>query len=167
MKRIASFIFLTSLFLAVTVTATSQKTDFQGTWKLDRTKSTLPANMPTLIGITINIKGDSLLTERVYDSMDGQEYPFTENLTLDGQESKITIYDMPRKAKAGMADQDSTLNHESTTTFNGPDGTADFLSKETWKVDKTTNILSINFVNTISGTEENGVFVFNKVEPVK
>jgi hypothetical protein len=167
MKRIASFIFLTSLFMAVTVSATAQKSDFQGTWKLDRTKSTLPANMPTLIGITINIKNDSLLTERIYDSMDGQEYPFTENLTLDGQESKITIYDMPRKSKAGMADQDATLNLESTTTFNGPDGTADFVSRETWKVDKTTNILSINYVNTISGTEENGVFVFNKAETDK
>jgi hypothetical protein len=74
---------------------------------------------------------------------------------------------MPRKTKAGMADQDATLNIESTTTFNGQDGTADFLSKESWKVDKTTNILSINFVNTISGTEEKGVFVFNKNETVK
>ena len=106
MKRIASFIFLISLFMAVTVTANGQKSDFQGTWKLDRTKSTLPANLPTLIGITISIKGDSLLTERVYDSMDGQEYPFTENLTLDGKESGITIYDMPRKTKAVLADQD-------------------------------------------------------------
>jgi len=167
MKRIASFIFLTLLFMAVTVTATGQKSDFQGTWKLDRTKSTLPANMPSLIGITITIKGDSLLTERLYDNMDGQEYPFTENLTLDGKESSITIYEMPRKTKAGMADLEATLNLESTTTFNGPDGTADFLSKETWKVDKTTNILSINFVNTISGTEENGVFVFTKNETVK
>jgi hypothetical protein len=167
MKRIASFIFLTSLFMAVTVSATGQKSDFQGTWKLDRTKSTLPANLPTLIGITVNIKGDSLLTERVYDSMDGQEYPFTENLTLDGKESSITIYDMPRKAKAGLGDQEATLTLESTTTFNGPDGTADFLCKETWKVDKAANTLSINFVNTISGTEENGVFVFNKSETVK
>jgi hypothetical protein len=164
MKKIASFIFLTSLLMTVTVTATGQKSDFQGTWKLDRTKSTLPANLPTLVGITINLKADSLLTERVYDSMDGQEYPFTENLSLDGKESRITIYDMPRKAKAGMADQDLTLILESTTTFNGPDGTADFVSKETWKVDKATNILSINFVNTVSGTEENGVFVFNKAE---
>jgi hypothetical protein len=164
MKKIASFIFLSSLLMTVTVTASGQKSDFQGTWKLDRTKSTLPANLPTLVGITINLKADSLLTERVYDSMDGQEYPFTENLSLDGKESRITIYDMPRKAKAGMADQDLTLILESTTTFNGPDGTADFVSKETWKVDKATNVLTINFVNTISGTEENGVFVFNKAE---
>jgi hypothetical protein len=167
MKRIASFIFLISLFMTVAVTASGQKSDFQGTWKLDRAKSTLPTNLPTLIGITISIKADSLFTERVYESMDGQEYPFTENLTLDGKESSITIYDMPRKAKAGMSDQEATIILESTTTFNGPDGTADFVSKETWKVDKTTNILSINFANTISGTEENGVFVLNKTETVK
>lgn len=153
--------------MAVTVNATGQKSDFQGTWKLDRTKSTLPANLPTLIGITISFKGDSLLTERVYDSMDGQEYPFTENLTLDGKESAITIYEMPRKAKAGLSAEDTVLNLESTTIFNGPDGAADFLSKETWKVDKTTNILSINFVNSISGTEETGVFIFNKAETPK
>lgn len=153
--------------MAVTVSATGQKTDFQGTWKLDRTKSTLPANLPTLIGITVKISGDSLLTERVYDSMDGQEYPFSENLTLDGKELRFTIYDMPRKTKAVLADQDATLNLESTTTFNGPDGAADFLSKESWKVDKATNTLSINYVNSISGNEEKGVFVLNKGETAK
>lgn len=150
--------------MAVTVTATGQKSDFQGTWKLDRAKSTLPANMPALIGITINLKADSLLTERVYNSMDGQEFPFTENISLDGKESRITIYDMPRKAKVGLSDQDATIILESTTTFNGQDGTADFVSKETWKVDKATNILSINYVNAIAGTEEKGVFVFSKGE---
>jgi len=167
MKRIASTIFSVLIFMVITLSASGQKSDFQGTWKLDRVKSTLPANLPTLNGITINLKGDSLLTERVYDGQGGGEYPFTENMTLDGKEYKLTVYDMPRKVKVTLSDQEKAINLESTTTFNGPDGPSDFLCKETWKVDKATNILTINYVNTVSGSEENGAFVFTKAEGVK
>lgn len=167
MKKLLSLSFLFVLFLSATLTVSGQKSDFNGTWVLSRAKSTLPENQPVLGKITINIKGDSLLTERVYDGEDGQEYPFSENLTLDGKELQLTVYEMPRKIKAVLSDQAATVNLESTTTFNGQGGLSDFISRETWKVDKATKTLIINYKNTMSGEESNGDLVFVKSEEGK
>jgi hypothetical protein len=160
MKRVTFFVFLMALTIAVTLPVASQKSDFSGTWKLDKQKSVLTEFSPTLVKISVAFKGDSLLTERVYDIGDGQEYPFIENVALDGQESKITIYDMPRKAKAVWSEQDNVVNLESTTTFYGSNGSEDFISRETWKVDKASNTLTISFRNKGSGGESEGYFTF-------
>jgi hypothetical protein len=159
MKRITFFITLTVFAVFSTFSVSGQKTDFSGTWKLDRTKSTLLENLPTLARISIDIKGDSLFTERVYEGGDGQEYPFNENLTLDSKEHNITIYDMPRKSKASWSEQDG-LTVESTTTSN--DG--DFVSKETWKADVTAKTLTISFKNSMAGNVADGVFILNRVD---
>jgi hypothetical protein len=164
MKKITLIITLIAFAIASALPVAGQKTDFNGTWKLDRTKSTLAENSPTLVRIDVTIKGDSLLTERYYDTGDGQEYPFTENVTLDGKEYNITIYDMPRKTKASWSEQDGAVNLESTTTFNGDAGSENFVSKETWKADIANKILTINFKNNISAGEVTGVFLFNKSE---
>jgi len=164
MKKNTLIIALIAFAAASALPAAGQKTDFNGSWKLDRTKSTLAENSPVLVRIDVTIKGDSLLTERYYDTGDGQEYPFTENVTLDGKEYNITIYDMPRKTKASWSEQDKGVNLESTTTFNGDSGTEDFISKETWKADVANKILTINFKNNISASETTGVLLFNKSE---
>ncbi len=119
---------------------------------------------PVLVRIDVQIKGDSLLTERYYDTGDGQVYPFTENLTLDGKEYNITIYDMPRKSKASLSDVDGSVIVESTITFNGNGSSEDFISQETWKADSVNKILTISFKNKISGGETEGAFIFNKAE---
>ncbi|HUV01392.1 MAG TPA: hypothetical protein VMW32_10550 [Bacteroidales bacterium] len=167
MKRITFFIFLVVAVIASTFSASGQKDIFSGTWKIDRSKSTLSEYIPTLATITININGDSLLTARVYEGGDGQEYPFTENLTLDGKEYKITIYDMPRKSKATWSEKEGAVIVESTTTYYDSGTPADFVSKETWKVDKANNILTISFINKMSTEEMNGALIFNKAEQVK
>jgi hypothetical protein len=159
------FILLTFVAFFSTIQLVAQKADFNGTWKLDRTKSTLVEYTPILIRIDIKIHGDSLLTERYYDTGDGQEYPFIENVTLDGKEYGITIYDMPRKTKASWSDQEGSLIFESTTTFSGDNGTADFLTRESWKVDKTTNIFTISYKNKMGTTESEGAFILNKSNP--
>jgi len=164
MKKLTLIIAFIAFAVASALPVAGQKTDFNGSWKLDRTKSTLAENSPVLVRIDVTIKGDSLLTERYYDTGDGQEYPFTENVTLDGKEYNITIYDMPRKTKALWSVQDSGVNLESTTTFNGDSGTEDFISKETWKADVANKILTINFKNNISASETTGVLLFNKSE---
>ncbi len=161
MKKISIFISLFIFAFVSVLPVTGQDSGFQGAWKLDRTKSTVLEYFPTLIRLNVQIKGDSLLTERIYDTGDGQEYPFTENLTLDGREYRITIYEMPRKSKASRGEQVEILNIESTTTSNG---TEDFVSKETWKVDKTTNTLTISFKNSSSAGESEGTLLFNKAE---
>ena len=141
---------------------TAQKADFNGTWKLDRTKSTLVEYTPILTRIDIKINGDSLLTERYYDTGDGQEYPFKENVTLDGKEYGITIYDMPRKSKASWSDQGGSLIFESTTTTSGDNGSVDFITKENWEIDKTTNSFTITYKNKMGSNESEGTFILNK-----
>jgi hypothetical protein len=163
MKKIAFLVFLMNLILASTLSVTGQKVNFNGTWQLDVNKSTLLEYTPSLLRINILIKADSLLTERVYEGGDGQQYPFTENLTLDGKEYKITIYEMPRKAKVSWSEQDESLILESVTTFYGDNGAEDFASKEIWKFDKSNNIFTISFKNKASGGESEGTFIFNKV----
>lgn len=157
------FLIFGVIFIASSSKLSGQKTVFNGLWKLDMNKSTLSEYTPSLIKISVHLKGDSLLTERTYEGGDGQIYPFNENVTLDGKEYKITIYDMPRKTKASWSDADSALIIESTTTFSGDMGTEDFISVETWKTDDSKQGLTISYKNKTSGGESEGVFIFNKV----
>jgi len=161
MKKITFYCCSIVLAFTVSFSVAGQKTDFSGTWKLDRTKTQITSDFPVLVMLTVNIKGDSLLTERIYEVGDGQEYPFDENVTLDGKEHSIYIYDMPRKSKAGWLEKEGSLLFESVTTYTGDSGSGDFVSKETWKLDKTKNILTISFINNTSAGESTGSFVFN------
>lgn len=163
MKRTTFFVLFMALTIASALQVSGQKADFNGSWKLNIAKSTM-VEYANLVRIDVQIKGDSLLTERYYDTGDGQEYPFTEKLTLDGKEYNITIYDMPRKSKASLSDPDGSVIFESTTTFNGDSGPEDFVSKETWTTDAANKILTISFKNKMSGEETEGAFILNKVE---
>ncbi len=165
MKKTKFIILLIAVAFISSIQMTAQIADFNGTWKIDRTKSTLVEYTPVLTRIDIKVNGDSLLTERHYEAGDGQEYPFTENMTLDGKEYNITIYNMPRKTKASWSEQDGILIVESTTTFTGDSGTADFISKESWKIDKTNNTFTISCKNKMAGNDSEGAFIFNKANP--
>jgi hypothetical protein len=155
---------LIALFLLSALTATAQKTDFSGNWVLDRTKSSVVTDQPTMIKLRIMMKQDSVLTFRIYDRADGQEYPFNENLGLDGKECNIIIYDMPRKSKASLSDSDGSLAFETVTTFSTDSGPSDFKSKEIWKLDREKKILTIDFKNNMAGNETSGSWLFNKVD---
>lgn len=161
MKKALVFISLMVLSFIFTISAIAQKSSFSGNWKLDRAKSVLPENMPILAKITVALKADSILTERFYDIGDGQEYPFDENLPLNGANVSITIYDMPRKANVTWSETDKTVNLTSTITFYDSGTAVDFNSKETWKVDQA-NTMTISFVNKSSQGEATGKFVFTK-----
>lgn len=150
--------------IAFTLPAAGQKDDFTGVWNLNREKSVIPEYTPVLIKITVTVKGDSLLTERVYDTGDGSQYPFEENVTLDGKEYNINIYNMPRKSKATVSDPDSLLNFESATTYEGSAGPDDMITKEIWKVDKENNTFTISFKNKSAMGENEGSFFFTKNE---
>jgi hypothetical protein len=162
MKKISFFILFMALCIVASLTVAGQKPDFSGTWKVDRTKTQYTSDFPLLVMLTVNIKGDSLLTERIYDTGDGQEYPFDENVTINGKEHSIYIYDMPRKSKASWLEKEGALVFESVTTANGYNGPEDFKSKETWKLDKANNVLTISFINNSSAGESTGDLIFNK-----
>ncbi len=164
MKRITFFITLTVFAVFSTFSVSGQKTDFSGTWKVDRTKSTLLEYLPTLARISIEIKGDSLLTERVYEGGDGQEYPFDENITLDGKECAITIYDMPRKTKASWSEQDGSVSLNRQPQLMVIAALKISYPKKHGKLIKKTKFLLSSFKNKLAGSESEGAFFFNKAD---
>jgi len=164
MKTKTTFIALCLVFFLPALNIYAQKTDFSGEWKLNKEKTVLTDNQIFLSGITIQLKSDSLLTTRVYENGNGEEYPFEENLSLDGKESKIIIFDMPRTSKATRSDTTGSIKIESTTTFNGNNGSEDMTAKETWKVENEGQMLTLEFTNKILGNETTGTYYYNKVK---
>lgn len=163
MKTKTTLSLILFFFILTSFSAYPQTAGFSGEWKLNTEKTVLEAGQLFLSKVTIQVKGDSLLTTRVYENGDGGEYPFEENLSLDGKESKITIYEMPRTSKVIKSTTDGSLVFESTTIFNGQYGEDSLTAKETWKVDGEGKMLTIEFTNTMSGTEIKGTNYYNKV----
>jgi hypothetical protein len=161
-KVILSFLFLLLLVPASQISA--QKVDFSGEWKLNREKSTLPDAQLFLSKITLQVKSDSLLTTRVYENSNGEEYPFDEKLSLDGKECKLLIYEMPRTSTAKLSDENGSLLIASTTTFNGMNGQEDMVANETWKVESNGQMLTLTFTNKMSGAETSGTYYYDKVK---
>lgn len=159
-KKLFSLIVLLSI--VVSVSAVSKKNSYAGEWKLDREKTVSGNSRLMLSKITFNLKNDSLFTARVYENANGEEYPFTENLTMDGKEHEIRIYDMPRKARAYWSQQDGLLIIETTTTFLRDSVGVDVVSKETWKVNETGSILVADYVSTTTEGEVKGTVFFKK-----
>jgi hypothetical protein len=161
MKTTKIFSLLILLVLFPVFMASAQKANFSGEWKINKEKLTNADNQLVLSKITIQLKADSLLTTRVYENGMGEEFPFDENLTLDGQECKIVIYEMPRTSKASRT-TDGAITIASATTFYGNNGQEDMVAKETWKVDNEGKILTLEFSNTMSGVETTGTYFYDK-----
>jgi hypothetical protein len=158
--------FIVSILLVVTCSfsANSQNPDFSGEWKLNREKTVLADDQLFLSEIVVRIKGDSLYTTRFYQDGNGQVYPFDENLTLDGKECKIVIYDMPRTSKASRVSSNGAIIVESKTTFYGNNGEDNLNSKETWKIENEGPTLTISFINNMAAGEVSGTNYYNKVK---
>lgn len=155
---------LVMLFILTSFNVFAQKADFSGEWKLNKEKSVLADGQLFLSKITIQLKSDSLLTTRVYENPNGEEYPFDENLSLDGKECKIDIYNMPRASKATRSDADGSIMIASTTTFNGGNGQEDMTAKETWKLENEGQVLTLEFTNKMSENESTGKYFYNKIK---
>jgi hypothetical protein len=164
MKTKSPFGLLFILFFIASFSAQAQNSAFTGEWTLNREKTILADNQLFLSKVTIQVKNDSLLTTRIYENGNGEEYPFEENLSLDGKESKIVIYEMPRTSKASGVNTDGSILVESKTTFNGNNGQEDLLAKETWKVDNESKMLIVDFTNKMSAGEVTGKNYYNKVK---
>lgn len=163
MKKKPVFIFLILLIISSSFSAIGQKNDFSGTWKLNKEKTVLADSRIFLSKITIVLKSDSLFTTRVYENENGEEYPFDENLTLNGKDCKIFIFDMPRSTKASKSD-DGSLIIESVTTFYTDSGDENLISKEKWNVDADGKTLTIGFTNKMSSGEATGINYYTKVK---
>lgn len=159
-KTITGLAVLFMVFTSLSLSA--QKPDFTGEWKLNREKTALTDNSLFLSGITIKIKADTLFTTRVYENSNGEQYPFDENVTLDGKEARITIYDMPRVTKASGVNSDGSVLVESKTTFYNNGSEDNLVAKETWKI--VDGILTIEFTNSMSAGSGSGTLYFAKVK---
>jgi hypothetical protein len=161
-KTIPSFLLLLIFLPAFNISA--QNSQFNGEWKLNKEKSVLTDSQLFLSRINIQLKADSVLTTRVYENANGEEYLFDEKLTLDGKDNKIEIYDMPRTSMATLTKSDGTISIASTTTFNGSNGMEDMVAKETWKVDSDGKLLTLQFTNKMSGNETTGTYFYEKTK---
>jgi hypothetical protein len=152
------------LFLTTSTQVFVQAQSYSGEWKFDKEKSTAWNNRLFLSKITVLQKSDSLFTNRVYENEYGEQYPFKEDLPLNGKECEIVIYDMPRKAKASLAAGDGSLNFESTTTFYGNNGADDVKTTEHWRTENSGKTLKIDYSTSYSGGTSSGTHYFNKVK---
>jgi hypothetical protein len=139
----------------------AQKPDFSGEWKLNKEKSTTTDNQLIVAKIILKQKPDSLYTSRVYENNNGEEYTFDENFSLDGKDTKLTVYDLPRTSKATLADTDGSININSSTTFNGSE---DFVAIEKWKLESEGKVLTLEYTNKMSGNEITGTFHYDRVK---
>jgi hypothetical protein len=158
------FLFPIAILLLFSSVTYGQNTPFSGVWKLNKEKSVFDPNQLYLSGITINLRADSLLTTRVYATGDGQEYPFEENLRLDGKDCKIVIYDMPRTTKALFSAAKDSIKMESVTTFNGNNGEQNLNVKETLFIENGGETLTILFSNSIAGSLTTGRYSYGRVK---
>lgn len=158
-KFIVSFLLCFIILSVISVNA--QKPDFSGEWKLNKEKSIIPDNNLIVTKIILKQKSDSLLTTRLYENNNGEEYTFIENFSLDGKETKLTVYELPRTSKATLGETDGSLNINSTTTFNGNE---DFVAAEKWKLENEGKVLTLVFTNKMSGNEVTGTYYFDKLK---
>lgn len=158
---------LTALFLMLSVSlfAGKKKVNFSGKWVLDKEKTELAENSIFLAEISIKQVGDSLFTVRTYESdYDGGIYPFDEDLTLDGKEYEIYIYNMPRTASAIWSEKGKGIIINSKVTFYGDQGDVDIISRETLTLEKKGTLLLINFISKTGDEETEGTLYFRKEE---
>jgi len=83
MKTKITFFFLVLFIISSSSSLSGQKSKFSGDWKLNTEKTVLTDNQLVLSKVSIKLLSDSLLTVRVYENSNGEEYPFDEKLTLD------------------------------------------------------------------------------------
>lgn len=155
-----SLILLAALFVLATPAAVkAQSADFNGNWKLNTEKSQVPSDQLYLLKLTIKVDGNNLVTTRTYSDPNGQEYPFEENLTLDGKECKISVYDMPRTSKA-TKEADGTIKVLSVTTFYANGGEENLTADETWKLQE--GMLVMEVTNKMMGNELKSVSYYSR-----
>jgi hypothetical protein len=162
MKTRTIFSLAILLFILPSIPGLAQKADLTGEWKLNKEKSVI-ADQLFLSKITIQFKSDSLISDRVYENGNGEEYPFVEKLSLDGKDCKTVIYDMPRTSSATRS-ADGSVMISSATTYNGNNGQEDMIAKETWKADSSGKVLILDFTNKMQGNEIKGTFYYDKVK---
>ena len=154
-----------SFFLfSIMAFAYSGNVNFSGEWKLDKEKTELSESPLFLSKIKITQKEDSVLTTRTYTNQYGEQYPFDEEITVDGEEREIVIYEMKRRTAALWSEDGKGLLISSKTKYYGDSGEEEFSVEETWSLVEKGTILSIDYTtNSVYGTNT-GTYFYKKAE---
>ena len=141
------------LFLfSVTVFASAGDMDFSGEWKLDKEKSEMSDVPLYLSQIKITQEGNSLQTTRTYSNQYGEQYPFDEEVIVDGEGREILIYEMKRKTSALWSEDGKSLLITSITKYYGNSGEEEISSEETWSLLDKGKTISVKYsVVTVNG----------------
>ena len=157
-----SLLILFLLALPVVTSVAAGKVDLSGDWIMDREKTELADNQIYLAAINVVHKGDSLFTVRTYENEYREQYPFDENLTLDGKEYKITIYDMPRTTTANWSEDGKAVQIASKVLFYGDSGEVEVEITEKWTLQQDGNLLCNDFTSKTPGNERTGSLYYRK-----
>jgi hypothetical protein len=153
------------LFLfSMTLFASGGNVDFSGEWKLDRENTVLSESPLYLSKITITQEKNSLQTARIYMNQYGEQYPFDEEIIVDGEEREILIYEMKRRTAATWSEDGKSLLITTKTKYYGNSGEGEFSVEETWTLDKKGAILSIEYTNNSEWGINAGTYFYKKAE---
>ncbi len=81
-----STLFILVLLSSISISTTAKSADFSGNWKLDESKSTLNEQFSMAPYKLIIVHEKSTLKTEKHSSFQGQDFTFSDTLTLDGKE---------------------------------------------------------------------------------
>ena len=137
-----------SLFLfSISASAFSGNVNFSGEWILDKEKTELTESPLYLSKIKISQEENGMQTTRTYTNQYGEQYPFDEEITVEGEEKEIVIYEMKRRTSARWSEDGKSLIINSITKYWGDSGEEEFIIEERLSLDKTGKILSIEYAS--------------------
>ena len=163
LKKMSIPVLLLFLF-SITAFASGGNVNFSGEWKLDKEKSQLSESPLHLAKIKIAQKENSVLTTRTYTNQYGEQYPFDEELTVDGEEREIMIFEMKRRTAAHWSEDGKTLLLTSKTKYYGDSGEQEFSVEETWSLIEKGKILSIEYTTNSEFGKFTGTYLYKKAE---
>ena len=154
-----------SLFLfSISASAFSGNVNFSGEWILDKEKTELTESPLYLSKIKISQEENGMQTTRTYTNQYGEQYPFDEEITVEGEEKEIVIYEMKRRTSARWSEDGKSLIINSTTKYWGNSGEEEFIIEERLSLDKTGKILSIEYASDSVRGKDSGTNFYKKSE---
>jgi len=97
-------------------------------------------------------------------NQNGEQYPFDEVITVDGEEREIMIYEMKRRTSARWSEDSKSLLINSITKYYGDSGEEEFSIKETVSLNDKGTILSIAYTTNSVYGENTGTYFYSKAE---
>ena len=157
MKSMLIFCFIIVLSFAV------MAVDFSGTWTLNREKSELgdgPGGRMAAKKLVVEQKENALKIESTREGRDGGDRTMTNEMTLDGKETKRTTDWGESVTTATIKDDVLTIN--STRTFERDGQTNEMKFEQKWTLKEEGKLLVVNFKSDTPWGENEMKMVYDK-----